>query len=306
MTRFIVRRLAFGLVVVWLISIVVFSLSRAAGDPRNLYLTEYVTKEQWDAWGRQMGLDRPLPVQYAVWLGKAITGDFGTSLKHKRDPLGVIGERLPATLQLGAAAFLVAITIGIPFGVVSAIMRGSALDYAARVFALLGQAMPVFWLGIMLILIFAVELHWFPTSRRGGINHFVLPTLALGWLPAASLLRITRSAMLNVLDSEFIKLARAKGCTPQVVIWKHAFRNALIAPLTLSALILASFLSGAVVIETVFAWPGVGSMAIGAINSNDFPLISAVVMMFASFYIVLNLLVDLAYARIDPRIRLAD
>lgn len=306
MIRFIARRLLFGVVVVWLISVAVFSLSRAAGDPRNLYLDEYVTKEQWDAWGRRMGLDRPLTVQYLVWLGNAVTSDFGKSLKHNRDAFSVIGERLPATLQLGGAAFFVAILIGIPLGVLSAMKRGSPLDYAGRVFALLGQSMPVFWLGIMLILIFAVELHWFPTSRRGGINHFVLPTLALGWLPAAGLLRITRGAMLNVLDSEFMKLARAKGCSPGTVIWKHAFRNALIAPLTLSALILASFLSGSVVIETVFAWPGVGSMAIGAINANDFPLISAVVMVFASFYILVNLLVDIAYARIDPRIRLSD
>ena len=302
--RFVVRRLLFGIVVIWLIGIFVFALSRAAGDPRNLYLDEYATQEQWDAWGERMGLDKPLYVQYGRWFGNVMRGKFETSLHFRRDPISVFWEHFGVTAQLGAGAFGVAIFIGIPVGVISAVKRGNRIDYVTRFVALLGQAMPVFWIGLLMIMIFSVQLRWLPTSGAESWRHFVLPTVALGWLPAASLMRITRSAMLNILDSEYIKLARAKGASSKRVIWVHAFRNALIAPLTLSALILAAFLTGTVVVETVFALPGVGRIAITAIKQNDFPMMSAVVMIFAGMYIGLSLIVDLLYARIDPRIRL--
>ena len=305
MLKLVANRLLWGIAVALLISVVIFGLSRAAGDPRNIYLDEYATPEAWDAWGERMGLNRPLVVQYVVWLGQVVRGDFGQSLYYDVPSIRLVMERLPNTLQLGGAAFLVSILIGIPLGIVSAVSRGSFVDYIARGFALLGQALPVFWIGLMMILIFAAQLQWLPSSRKEGWDHFIMPAIALGWLPAAGLLRITRGAMLNILDSEYVKLARAKGVSRLRIIWIHAFRNAIIAPLTLAALILAAFLTGTVVVETVFAWPGVGRLAVQSIKNNDFPVLSAIVLLFAGFYIFINLVVDLLYARIDPRIRVS-
>ena len=303
--KLVANRVLWGIAVALLISVVIFGLSRAAGDPRNIYLDEYATPEAWDAWGERMGLNRPLVVQYFVWLGQVVRGDFGQSLYYDVPSIRLVMERLPNTLQLGAAAFIVSIVIGIPLGIVSAVSRGSFIDYIARGFALLGQALPVFWIGLMMILIFAAQLQWLPSSRKEGWDHFIMPAIALGWLPAAGLLRITRGAMLNILDSEYVKLARAKGVSRLRIIWIHAFRNAIIAPLTLAALILAAFLTGTVVVETVFAWPGVGRLAVQSIKNNDFPVLSAIVLLFAGFYIFINLVVDLLYARIDPRIRVS-
>lgn len=305
MLKLVANRVLWGIAVALLISVVIFGLSRAAGDPRNIYLDEYATPEAWDAWGERMGLNRPLVVQYVVWLGQVVRGDFGQSLYYDVPSIRLVMERLPNTLQLGGAAFLVSILIGIPLGIVSAVSRGSFIDYIARGFALLGQALPVFWIGLMMILIFAAQLQWLPSSRKEGWDHFIMPAIALGWLPAAGLLRITRGAMLNILDSEYVKLARAKGVSRLRIIWIHAFRNAIIAPLTLAALILAAFLTGTVVVETVFAWPGVGRLAVQSIKNNDFPVLSAIVLLFAGFYIFINLVVDLLYARIDPRIRVS-
>ena len=305
MLKLVANRVLWGIAVALLISVVIFGLSRAAGDPRNIYLDEYATPEAWDAWGERMGLNRPLVVQYFVWLGQVLRGDFGQSLYYDVPSIRLVMERLPNTLQLGAAAFTVSIVIGIPLGIVSAVSRGSFIDYIARGFALLGQALPVFWIGLMMILIFAAQLQWLPSSRKEGWDHFIMPAIALGWLPAAGLLRITRGAMLNILDSEYVKLARAKGVSRIRIIWIHAFRNAIIAPLTLAALILAAFLTGTVVVETVFAWPGVGRLAVQSIKNNDFPVLSAIVLLFAGFYIFINLVVDLLYARIDPRIRVS-
>jgi peptide/nickel transport system permease protein len=257
----------------------------------------------YEAWGVKLGLDKPLYVQYLTWLGDVMVGDFGESLYHNRNPFDLIKERLPATISLAVIAFCWAILVGIPLGVLSAVKRGTFVDYFARWFALLGQAMPVFWVALMAILIFSVELGWLPTSRKGGPDSYIMPALCLGWLPAAALLRITRGSMLEILDSEFIKLARAKGVSPVVIIWKHAFRNALIAPVTLAAIIIASFLTGTVVIESVFAWPGLGSLSIDAIKNNDFPMMAAIILMFGVFYLTANMLVDLLYMALDPRVR---
>jgi len=303
LAKFFMRRFSFAVLVLFLISLFVFSLSRASGDPRNLYLDDYATDANYEAWGIKLGLDKPLYVQYFTWLGDVVTGDFGESLYHHRNPLDLIKARLPATAQLAAIAFCWAIVVGIPLGVLSAVKRGSFPDYFARWFALLGQAMPVFWVALMAILIFSVELGWFPTSRKSGPDSYVLPALTLGWLPAAALLRITRGSMLEVLDSEYIKLARAKGVSPMKVIWKHAFRNALIAPITLAAIIIASFLTGTVVIESVFAWPGLGQLSIEAIKNNDFPVMAAIILLFGLVYLTANMLVDLLYMYLDPRIR---
>ena len=230
-------------------------------------------------------------------------GDLGNSLMEHRPVTSAIMERLPATLQLGLASFGYAMLIGIPLGVLSAVKRGTFWDYLGRVFALLGQALPPFWVGLMLIFFFAVRLQWLPSAQRGGIDHFILPTVTLGWLTAAAFLRLVRSAMLEVLDAEYIKFARAKGVRGSIVIWKHAFRNALIPPLTFGGVLLAGKFTGAVVTETVFAWPGMGRLALTAVYNNDFPLLAGCILMFMVIFVGLAFLVDVAYAYVDPRIR---
>ena len=303
MKVFIARRFVYGLAVILLVSFFIFAMSRMAGDPRDLYVDEYTTAESYAAMGRAMGLDKPLVIQYLVWFGNALTGDFGRSLFVRTSALGVITERIPATMQLTVGAFIFALITGIPLGVVSAVKRGTIWDYIGRTFALYGQALPAFWLGVMLILIFSVELGWLPTSKRGDWTHYVLPSVTLGWGSAAAFVRLTRSAMLEILDSEFVKFARAKGVANQKIIWKHSFRNALIAPLTFAGILLAAFLTGAVVTEQVFAWPGLGRLAVTSVFNNDFPVMTGVVMMFAGFFVAANFIVDMLYALIDPRIR---
>ena len=303
MKVFIARRFIYGLAVILLVSFFIFAMSRMAGDPRDLYVDEYTTAESYAAMGRAMGLDKPLVIQYLVWFGNALTGDFGRSLFVRTSALGVITERIPATMQLTVGAFIFALITGIPLGVVSAVRRGTVWDYIGRTFALYGQALPAFWLGVMLILIFAVELNWLPTSKRGDWTHYVLPSVTLGWGSAAAFVRLTRSAMLEILDSEFVKFARAKGVANQKIIWKHSFKNALIAPLTYAGILLAAFLTGAVVTEQVFAWPGLGRLAVTSVFNNDFPVMTGVVMMFAGFFVAANFIVDMLYALIDPRIR---
>ena len=286
-------------------TVFIFALSRASGDPRSMYLTERMSAERWQALGKAMGLHRPVPVQYLMWLGQVFQGDFGTSQRDQRDAMVVVRERLPATLQLAAGAFVFTVLLGIPLGVMSAVIRGSLWDYLGRAFALLGQAMPGFWLGIILIIIFSVNLGLLPTGRRGGVDHYILPSITLGWFTAAGLLRLVRSSMLEVMDSEFVKLARAKGVRPRVLVWKHAFRNALIAPLTFAGLLLGGFLTGTVVTETVFQWPGVGRLAVNAVLNNDFPVMAATMLLFTLIYVGTALIIDLLYAFVDPRIRFA-
>ena len=297
------RRLLFMVVTMLLVTVVIFGLSRARGDPRLIFLDDNTTQAQWDAWGEQMGLDRPIVVQYFVWGGKAATGDLGKSLWEKRPVTESIRMRIPATLQLGAAAWVFAIGLGVPLGVLSAVKRGTAWDYIGRFTATFGQALPPFWLGIMLILLFAVQLEWLPLGRQGGIDHLILPAITLGWLAAAGILRLVRSAMLDVLDSEYIKLARAKGVPRWKVVWKHAFRNAMLVPMTYAVLILSGFLTGTVVTETVFSWPGLGRLAVTAIISNDFPLMAGTVLFGTALIVIANFFVDVAYVIIDPRVK---
>ena len=305
MTRFVLRRVVFSVFMMLVTTVFVFGLSRAAGDPRLFYLDENTPTTQWDEWGEMMGLDRPMPIQYLDWLGNSIRLDFGDSLLEKRPALEMVIERAPATARLALAAFAFSLIVAIPLGVLSAVKRSTVADYTGRVFALLGQSAPGFWLGIVLIMIFAVEFGWLPTGRQDhGIRSYVLPAITLGWYPAAGLLRLTRSSMLEVLDSEYMRMARAKGVGNVKVIWKHAFRNALIGPLTYSGLLLAGFITGAVVTETVFSWPGLGQLSIRAIADNDFAVMVAVVLMTAAVFVLANLIVDLLYALIDPRIRL--
>ncbi len=293
-------------------TMIVFSMSRLQGDPRYLFLSSgYATQEQWDAWGEEFGLDKPLPIQYFIWLGKAMTGDFGKSLKSGYTSLRMLQIHAPASLQLGLAAWVFVLIVGVPLGVLSAVKRGSLWDLIGRTFAVFGQALPPFWLGIMLILIFSVQLDWLPSGTRGDdsdsiltrLSYFVLPATTLGWLAAAGMMRLIRSSMLEVLDSEFVKLARAKGVSNTKLIWKHALKNALIPPLTFGALIMAGFIAGTVVTETVYAWPGLGYMTVQSIINNDFPVMTTAVMVFTILYVVVVFIVDILYAFIDPRIR---
>jgi peptide/nickel transport system permease protein len=306
MGRFLLTRMISMVIVMIGISIIVFTLSRMSGDPRLLYMTPGTrfSQEVWDARGRDLGLDKPKVMQYLIWAGNAVRGDFGDSVWHKRNSLDVIVERAPATLMLSGISVVVAVLSGVGLGIASAVTRGSIADLVTRAFALVGQAAPPFFLALVLIYVFAVGFDILPTSRRGDWTHFVLPVTTLSWLASASIARITRSSLLEVLDTEYVKLARAKGVGRTKVIFKHALKNALIAPLTVSAILFASFMTGTVVVETVFAWPGLGRLAVQATLQNDFPLVTGLAVIFAAIFVLSNLVADLLYAYIDPRIRI--
>ncbi|MCH7735070.1 MAG: ABC transporter permease [Chloroflexi bacterium] len=312
MRRFLIRRLIFSLITVIGATAVVFSMSRAVADPLLLYAKPGgygVLPEQKAALEKKLGLDKPEPVQFFLWLGQVVRGDLGKTILDEKPVGRILMDRVPASFQLGLYAFILSTTIGIPLGILSAVKRGSIWDYMGRGLALFGQAIPQFWLAIVMIIIFAVNLGWFPAATRGDgwfdFSHAAMPVAALAVGGLAGYMRITRSAMLEILDSEYIKMARAKGVSRQKVIWKHAFRNAMIAPVTVSALILVGFLNGALLIENVFAWPGLGRAAIDAINNNDFPILQAITLFFVLAYVVMNFLADVIYALIDPRIRLS-
>ncbi len=304
MLRLILTRLVHAMISLLVISLVVFSLSHLTGSPINTLLPDDATPKQIENLTKHLGLDRPYHIQYFTFLQNAVVGDFGESTKWKGNTAAeVVIQRLPATLQLGGLAVLISLVIAIPLGVLAAVKKNSIFDSMASIIALLGQSLPAFWLGIVLMWIFAVTLGWFPTSGYGGLSHMILPAIAMAWFQVAALTRLTRSAMLEVLDAEYIKLARVKGVSEGMVIWKHAFRNAAIVPITYFGVLASSLLTGSVVIETVFAWPGTGLLAIDAIRGRDFPVVQSVVMFFAVFYIIANFLVDVLYAAIDPRIR---
>lgn len=292
------------LIALFVITVIVFSLSHLTGSPIDALLPDDATQQQIDSLTEHLGLDRPYYVQYFTFLQNAAVGDFGDSTKWKGNTAAeVVLERLPATLKLGGLAVLISVVVAIPLGVFSAVWRGSVFDRMAGIIALLGQSFPAFWLGIILMWIFAVTLGWLPTSGYGGLSYMILPAIAMAWFQIAALTRLTRSAMLEVLDSEYVKLARVKGVDERIVIWKHAFRNAAIVPVTYFGVLAGSLLTGSVVVESVFAWPGTGLLAIDAIRGRDFPVVQSVVMFFAVFYLLANFLVDVLYAVVDPRIR---
>jgi peptide/nickel transport system permease protein len=314
MRRFLIRRASFALLTLVAATFIVFALSYAAGDPRLLYAKPGgygMSQETYEAIGRKLHLDKPLPARYVLWVGGVLRGDFGKTIVNEKPVIGLIKEKTGATVQLAIGAWLFATLVGVPLGVISAIRRGGSADYLARGIALLGQSMPGFWIGIMGIYFFGVILGWLPTFGRGDTDlpvwhnwkHYVLPVATLGFGAAAGYLRLTRSSMLEVLDSEYVKLARAKGARGWVVIWKHAFKNALIGPLTYSGLLLAGFLGGAVVIETVFSWPGLGTLATQAVWDNDFPVLTGSVLVFAVLFVGSSFILDLLYGLVDPRIR---
>jgi peptide/nickel transport system permease protein len=285
------------------ISLIVFALSRVAGDPIAAILDDETGKEQIELLRKEWGLDKPLHVQYFTYMRRLLTGDLGTSFKWDRPVAELIAEKLPATIQLSAFALLITAVIAFPVGVLSAVKKDSIFDTAGKMFAILGQSAPTFAVGLIAMWIFAVQFNLLPTSGRGGVTHMILPGFALGYYNVAAIMRLTRSSMLEVLDTEYVKLARIKGIPEWKIIWKHCFRNALIVPITFFSLIGAVLITGSVVIETVFAWPGVGQLVIQSIVAKDHITVQAVVMLFALLYIGINILTDVAYAYVDPRIR---
>jgi peptide/nickel transport system permease protein len=304
MQRYIAVRLMQSLLTILVMSMIVFSLARVTGNPLDVLLPLEATPEDYERVAKHWGLDRPLYVQYLVFLGKAVRGDFGMSWKWQgHSAMGLVVERLPATLELAGLALIISVVIAVPVGVLAAVTKDKPFDYAGKVVALLGQSLPSFWLGIVLMWIFAVMLGWLPTSGRGGLSHMILPAICLGWFQVAAMMRLVRSAMLDVLDSEFVKLARVKGLAEWKVVWKHCLRNAAIAPLTYFAITAGVLLTGSVVIESVFAWPGTGLLAVDAVRARDFQVVQAIVIVFAAVFIFTNLVVDILYAYLDPRIR---
>jgi peptide/nickel transport system permease protein len=301
--RYILGRLAQSLVSMLVVSLVVFTLVRLSGDPIQIMAPPEASDADIAMMRAYLGLDRPWPVQYWTFISHAVQGDFGTSVRFRRPAMELIAERYLATLELGSLAVLIVIAMALPVGVYAAVRRGTPLDYFARGFAALGQAMPPFWLGLLLVLIFGVLLHLLPTSGRGTPLHVILPGITLGWFAVAGLMRLTRSAMLDVLGSEYVKLARIKGLPEWQVIWKHAFKNAALPIVTFAALLFVALLNGSIITETVFSWPGLGLLVIEAVDSRDYPIVQAVVMCLSAMYIGVNLLVDILYAYLNPKIR---
>lgn len=305
MSRFIARRLLQGLLLVCLVATVVFFLGRFTGNPVDLMLPEDATAEDRAELIRNLGLDGPLYQQYAIFVGKALHGDLGTSIRMREPAVDAFLSRLPNTLFVIPWALLLAMLVGVPLGVVAALNRGRFLDRLCGAVAVLGIATPSFWLGIVLIFVFSVTLGWLPSGRMGGPEHYVLPVVTLAGFLTAGFMRLTRSSMLEVLESEFVKLARIKGLSETSVIWKHCLRNAMIPLLTVWGVFVGNLITGAIVTETVFAWPGVGRLTYEAVIYRDFPLLQAVIILKSLLILSVNLLVDILYAYVDPRIRVS-
>jgi len=304
MQRYITIRFLQSLLALFVMSMIVFSLARMTGDPLDVLLPMEAGEGERERVAKHWGLDRPLYEQYFVFLGKALRGDFGNSWKWQgHTAMGLVLERMPATLQLAGFALVISVVLALPFGVLTAVWRDTLFDSVGKIFAILGQSLPGFWLGIVLMWVFAVMLGWLPTSGRGGIRHMILPGVCLGWFQVATTMRLIRSSMLDVLDSEFVKLTRIKGIPEWKVVWKHCLRNAAITPLTYFAISAGALIIGSVIIESVFAWPGTGLLAVDAVRARDFQVVQAIVIVFAAVFILANLLVDILYAYIDPRIR---
>jgi peptide/nickel transport system permease protein len=304
MTQFIARRLGYSLVSLFLLSLTIFLFVRLTGDPAILFVEPGASQADLDAIREQFGLDRTIWVQYASFVASLAQGDFGQSFYYRTPVFELYLSRLPNSLVLAFAAMAFSLLIGIPSGILAAVRVGGFWDRAGKVFALLGLSIPSFWIGLVMILFFSVYLEWLPSSGSGTPLHVLMPAFALGWYFAAAHMRLTRSSMLEVLGSEYIKLARLKGLPESLVIAKHAFKNALIPVLTLAGINLVIMINVAVVVETVFAWPGVGRLLYEGITFRDFPIVQGVVVMGGGMIVAVNLVIDILYAVIDPRIRL--
>jgi len=304
MKGYILKRFFHSIFVLVGISLVVFIILHLTGDPAALLMPMDATPEQVAQFRQEMGFNDPIVVQYWRFFKGTLRGDFGQSFRHSQPALELVMERMPATIQLTLAAMVIALLVAIPVGIISAIRRNSILDHIGMTGALLGQSTPVFWLGIMLILIFSVTIQWFPSSGRGEIQHLVLPAITLGMFTMARTARMMRSSMLEVLGQEYMKTAKAKGLNPGMVILKHALKNAAIPVVTIIGMELGTLLGGAVITETIFAWPGVGRLAVQAIYNRDYPVVQAAVFLLASIFVLVNLIVDLLYTYLDPRVKL--
>jgi len=303
MKRFIIRRLGYAALSLILLSFTIFFFVRVTGDPTVLLLEPGASRADMEALRQQLGLDRPVLVQYWTFLSQIVRGDFGQSFYYRTPVLELYFSRLPSSLALAVVAMAFSLVIGIPSGILAAVRLNGWWDSAGKVFALLGLSVPSFLVGLLLILFFSVYLGWLPSSGSGTVWHVLMPAFALGWYFAAAHMRLTRSSMLEVLGSEYVKLARLKGLPEALVIGKHAFKNALIPVLTLAGINLVLMVNVAVIVETVFAWPGVGRLLFEGISFRDFPVVQATVLIGGAMIVVVNLLVDLLYAVIDPRIR---
>ena len=305
MKRYIVHRLLQGVVLLFMVASIVFFLGRLTGNPVDLMLPEGSPPEDRAAMTQALGLDGSVLHQFLIFIGNALHGDLGTSIRMREPTVNVFFSRLPNTLAIIPWAILFAVAVGIPLGVVAALNRGNIVDRAAGAVAVLGIATPSFWLGVVLIFVFSVQLGWLPSGRMGGPEHYVLPVITLGSFLIAGFMRLVRSSMLDVMSSEFVKLARIKGLSEGVVVWKHCLRNALIPVLTLWGVFVGNLITGAIVTETVFAWPGIGRLTYEAVIYRDFPLLQAIIILKAMLILTINLAVDILYAYVDPRIRLA-
>ena len=303
MRRFVLRRVAYAALSLFLLSVTIFLFVRVTGDPTVLLVEPGASQADLDALRHDLGLDRSLLVQYGAFVRDVVRGDFGRSFYYRTPVLELYLSRLPNSLLLAVAAMAFSLIIGIPSGIMAAVRVGSWWDSAGKMFALLGLSMPSFWVGLLLILFFSVYLGWLPSSGSGTPLHVLMPAFALGWYFAAAHMRLARSSMLEVLGSEYVKLARLKGLPEFRVIAKHAFKNALIPVLTLAGINLVLMVNVAVVVETVFAWPGIGRLLYEGIAFRDFPIVQATVLLAGAMIVVVNLVVDVLYAVIDPRIR---
>ncbi len=305
MRRYLVARLAQTVLVVFLSLTAVFGMVRLTGDPVLLFMPMDIQAKDVDEFRERLGFNDPLAVQYARFLGAAVRGDFGESLRYRRDALGLVLERLPATLLLAGAALALTLLVAVPLGVLSAVRRDTAFDHVSTVITVLGQATPGFWLGLMLIYVFAVQLRWLPTGGMGTAAHVVMPAAVLAAFYSARVARLTRSAVLDTLGEDYVLTARAKGLAETRVIGKHTLRNSAIPIVTLAGLEAGQLLGGAVVTETIFAWPGLGRLTVQALLNRDFPVVMAAVSFTSIVYTLMNLLVDVAYGWLDPRVRRA-
>jgi peptide/nickel transport system permease protein len=303
MHRYLIRRLWRVMFALWGISTIVFVVLRLSGDPAVLLLPQEASVEDITRLRRDLGLDDPFLLQYLRFLGNSIVGDFGESLRHREPAMGLVLAHLWATVELSFAAFFIAAVVAVPIGILAAVKPNSLYDHAVMTLALIGQSAPTFWIGIMLILAFGLWVRWFPIGGRGSLAHLVMPAITLGAFAMASIARLTRAEMLEVIRLDYINTARAKGLGEGRIIWKHALKNAAIPVVTIMGLQFGALLGGAVVTETVFSWPGIGRLAIQGIYNRDYPVVQASVFIAAVFFVGINFVVDLLYTILDPRIR---
>lgn len=303
MGSFIVKRLFLAVITIVGVSIIVFVCARLSGDVTFLLLPTDATEQDIRNIRQSLGLDQPLWVQFMRFVAAVFHGDFGESIKYQVPAMDLVVARIPATVQLTLSAFLISIVVGIPLGVLAALRRNSVSDWTIRSVAVLGQSMPNFWIGLMLILLFAVKLQWLPSSGRGGFSHLILPAFTLALFGIAAIMRVTRSSLLEQLDMDYVRFLSSKGLSARLILWKHMLRNAIIPVLALCGVLLANLIGGAVIIEAVFNWPGLGSLVVESVVGRDYPVIQAAVILTSVFLILLNLSIDVAFGVVDPRIR---